>query len=213
MKHLPSLCDMNVKFLWRKNYLKHTCLQHTAAVKLVLKMTLQQKRAVFQWFLLRSSANFIPKARYCCDSERYGNAADKTDDGDQLAEGREMDGRSHLQMILQKRSMKILNLWRSTNVNSNIFPMLNQTLWDVVTWSLVKCWLEKHGLHFCRTAISYISTIVLFHVFFKYIFFLAFEGCSAEGSHATLFLVDEMKGQNMLYGADNVILCSRPLAT
>lgn len=38
-------------------------------------------------------------------------------------------------------------------------------------------------------------------------FFLALEDRSAEGSHATLFLVDEIEGQNMLYGAGNVILC------
>lgn len=79
-----------------------TCLQHTVAVKLVVTMTLQQKMAVFQCFLLQSSANFIPNARYCCDSERCGNAADKTDDSDQLAEGGEVENRCHLQIILQK---------------------------------------------------------------------------------------------------------------
>lgn len=185
-----------------------TCLKHTAAVKLVLRMTLQQMMAVFQQFLLRSSANFIPNAGYCCDSERYGNAADKTGDGDQLAKGGEVGGRSHLHIVLQEWACKsYLNLWRFADVNGSIFPMLNQTLWDVIFWSLVKCWLEKHGLNFCRTAISY-----LVHIF-KYIFFLAFEGCIVEGSHATLFLVDEIKCQNMLYGAGNVILWSRSLAT
>lgn len=79
-----------------------TCLQHTVAVKLVLKTTLQQKVAVIQWFLLWSSANFIPNGRYGCDSERYGNADDKTDDEDQLTEGGEEESRCHLQIILHK---------------------------------------------------------------------------------------------------------------
>lgn len=78
-----------------------TCLQHMVAVKLVLKMILQQKMAVFQRFLLWSSANFIPNARYGCNSERYGNAGDKTDDEDQLAKGEE-ESSCHLQIILQK---------------------------------------------------------------------------------------------------------------
>lgn len=74
----------------------------------VVKMTLQQKMAVFQWFLLWSSANFIPNARYCCDSERYGNAADKTDDEDQLAEGGEVGRQKSLADDLTEMSMQIL---------------------------------------------------------------------------------------------------------
>lgn len=79
-----------------------TCLQHTVAVELVLQTILQQKMAVIQCFLLWSSASLIPNARYGCDSERYGNADDKTDDEDQLAEGGEEESRCHLQIILQK---------------------------------------------------------------------------------------------------------------
>lgn len=52
----------------------------------ILGMLLLQKLAFFLYFLLQSSANCTPNSRYHCDSERYGNATDKIDDGDQLAE-------------------------------------------------------------------------------------------------------------------------------
>ena len=68
----------------------------------VLNTILLQKLALFHYFLLRSSANFFPNARHRSDSERYGNATNEIDDGDQLAEGGEAEGRSHLEVILQK---------------------------------------------------------------------------------------------------------------
>lgn len=157
MKNFPSLW-YEWKYVWRKDHLKHV---HACSTKLLwnwyLKWPCNRRWCVPAVFIV-VLCQLHPKCYILLWFRKIQKCSWQNRWWKWISWGREVESRCHLQIILQKWACKsYLNLWRSTDVNGNIFPVFNQTLWDIIFWSLVKYWLEKHGLHFWRTVISYIS--------------------------------------------------------
>lgn len=75
----------------------HSCRE--ASKKCMYSHDLGTTAGSFLYLLLKFSANFVPNACYCRDSEREANTTKQIDELDQIAKG-EVGGKSHLYMTL-----------------------------------------------------------------------------------------------------------------